>query len=320
MGQTPQAHSAKTFHIEFIGRGAEIQPNEPILGLNLDNYGLQSYGFQAGGLLKSTPCSAFGFLLGYERGFFRNKYNLQDLLAPNRNNVDNMFPEIKGYSFKEDNNSTRFDDYYFGLYYGTFIQQNLEFRTYIGGGHQQYNTRRTDQHYVYKSVYEGASFELNAELARNIQFRPDGIVYRPYVGADIEHNSLEAGQEQEIGNLFRYYDRTYLSQLFVRLGLDMEKRWQCFDTHGGIGFTSLFLGKRFTKTDTFFPGIDGGYEYPISTSRLGRFSWNLKAGGNLYLNRARTQSLYLDYFADIYTDRAGDTAVHTGSFGYAVRY
>ncbi|MCL2742546.1 MAG: autotransporter outer membrane beta-barrel domain-containing protein [Planctomycetaceae bacterium] len=319
-GVQAQVPTSKTFHVEFVGRGTEIQPNEPLLGLPLDKYGLQSYGFRAGGLIRSTPCDAFGIVFGYERGFFRNEYNLQNMFAPYRDDMDLGFPEINDYTFIEERNSTRFDDYCFGVYYGKIIQKDVEFRSYIGGEHLRHNTKRNDQNNAYNAVYEGSNFELNLELSRSIRRCPQGVVFRPYIGVDVEHTMLEAGTEQNIGTLFRYYERTYLSQLFMRLGLDLEKRWRRLETHGGIGLTTLMLGNTCAKTNTLYPAIDGGIEYPISTTRLGRFSLNFKAGGNLYLNQARTQSLYVEYFADIHTDRTGSPAVHTGSFGYAVRY
>lgn len=329
---TSQNVVSKTAWINAIGRGGEFASD-----LAVDNYDLESYGFQAGATLYSTKCNAFGAMIGYERGYFRNGYDLnsyipgikEGIVDYTENFYRNLYPadEYNVYvndfevgPFRREGNSTRFDDYYFGLYYSHFFDDNAEFRTFIGGGHQRYKTHRSDQKHSYDTTYEGASFALNFEFGKYYKARRCGVLFRPFLGLDIEHGYLEASQENEVGDLFRFYNRSYLSQAFVRVGLDIEKRWRRVDLHGGVGYTGLLIGKRQVNGTAFYPNLDGGTAAENSSARLGRNSINLKAGSNLYLNTIRTQSIYVQYVADLHWDRADDTSLHTFWVGYVARF
>lgn len=331
-GQASQNVVSKTAWINAIGRGGEFSSILPV-----DKYDLESYGFQAGATLFSTKCNSLGVMFGYERGFYRNRYDMnsyipsikQDITSLTESYYQTVYPaeeynvyvnDFEVSPFRQESNSTRFDDYYLGLYYSHFFDDNHEFRTFIGGGHQRYKTRRNDQKHHYETTYDGASFALNFEFARYYKAQRSGILFRPYIGMDIEHGYLESAMENEVGNLFRFYDRSYLSQLFVRFGLDIEKRWRRVDLHGGVGYTGLLIGKRQVNGVALYPALDEGTAVGNSGARLGRNSINLKAGTNLYLNTARTQSIYVQYVADLHWDRAEDTSLHTFWVGYVVRF
>lgn len=307
--------SSHTFWFNPMGRGGEYASVLPV-----DDYELQSYGFQGGTTFLSSKKQSLGIMAGYERGKLRNSYNLNSLVEPYLHWIEPYFP--KGYElpeFRNEANSTRFDDIYLGLYYGRMFRYDIEFRGYIGGGHQRYKTSRNDQKHGYVSDYEGASFEMNLEIARyHTIWR--GIKLRPFIALDIEHVQQESGQENVAGSLFRFYDRSTLSQMFCRLGADLEKRWSRVDLHGGLSYTFLVLGKRRAEAPIFYPGFMDGVGFQMPGARLGRSSWNLRAGLNFYLNAARTNMLFIDYVADIHTDRANDTALHTAAVGFSLRF
>lgn len=307
-GQTrgQEQHKGHTVWFNPMGRAGDYASTLPV-----DPYSLESYGFQGGSTIVSTQHQSFGIVLGYERGLFRNRYDSNSAFKK-------IFSDWVDQPFRSEGNSTRFDDYYLGLYYGRVFSNDLELRAYVGGGHQRYKTSRHDQLYNYVSTYEGASFELNVELGTLVDLGC-GTVFRPYLGIDIESVLQESAKEEEIGSLFRSYDRSTFGHLHFRLGADLERRWRRVDIHGGIAYTCMVFGDTRPETRVFYPGYDN-VDFMMSGARLGRSSINFKTGATLYLNSARTTSLFVDYMADVFLDRDGDTGLHTGAVGFAFRF
>ncbi|MDR1963836.1 MAG: autotransporter-associated beta strand repeat-containing protein [Planctomycetaceae bacterium] len=251
-------------------------------------YDFEAYGMQTGSTLWSNNNSSLGLMIGYERGALRNRLDW-----------------------------IRSHDYEIGLYYGRIFRTGSEFRGFIGGGFQTFTASRNDTVETYMTKYDGSSFEINAEFGKLFAGK-NGTLFRPYFAADIEYSGQTAAQENEIGNAFRHYGRADLSQFFVRLGADIEKRWQYVDLNGGLSYTGLLFGQTRAKAPIFYPTRDAG-----TTSygaRLGRSSWTLKTGLNWHLNRQRMNTIFLDYYADLYMDRAGDTVQHSGNLGILVRF
>ncbi|MDR0608702.1 MAG: hypothetical protein LBG58_01160 [Planctomycetaceae bacterium] len=254
-------------------------------------YNFEAYGMQAGSTLRSNNNSSLGLMIGYERGSLSNRLDW-----------------------------IRSHDYQIGLYFGHIFRNGTEFRSFIGGGLQTFTASRNDMVETYMTKYDGSSFEINAELGK-LLVSQNGTLLRPYFAADIEYSGQTAAQESEIGNAFRHYGRADLSQFFVRFGADAEKRWQFVDINGGISYTGLLFGQTRAQTPIFYPTRGAG-----TTSygaRLGRSSVTLKTGLNWHLNRQRVNTVFLDYLADIYLDRAGrvgDNIQHSGNLGILVRF
>ncbi|MDR2116328.1 MAG: autotransporter domain-containing protein, partial [Planctomycetaceae bacterium] len=254
-------------------------------------YDFEAYGMQAGSTFWSNNNSSLGLLIGYERGSLRNRLDW-----------------------------IRSHDYQIGLYYGHIFRSGSEFRSFIGGGFQTFTASRNDTAETYMTKYDGSSFEINTEFGKLFAGQ-NGTLFRPYLAFDIEYSGQSSAQENEIGNAFRHYGRADLSQFFVRFGADVEKRWQYVDLNGGASFTGLLFGQTRAQAPIFYPTRDAG-----TTSygaRLGRSSVTLKTGLNWHLNRQRTSTIFLDYFADIYLDRTGkiaDTMQHSGNLGILVRF
>jgi autotransporter-associated beta strand protein len=254
-------------------------------------YGFEAYGMQAGSTFWSNNNSSLGLMIGYERGSLSNRLDW-----------------------------IRSHDYQIGLYFGHIFRSGSEFRSFIGGGYQSFTASRNDMVETYMTKYDGSSFEINAEWGKLFAAQ-SGTLFRPYFAMDIEYSGQTAAQENEIGNAFRHYGRADLSQFFVRFGADVEKRGQFIDINGGASFTELLFGQTRAHAPIFYPTRGAG-----TTSygaRLGRSSVTLKTGLNWHLNRQRMNTIFLDYFADIYLDRTGniaDTVQHSGNLGILVRF
>ncbi|MDR2754189.1 MAG: autotransporter domain-containing protein, partial [Planctomycetaceae bacterium] len=254
-------------------------------------YDFESYGMQTGSTLWSNNNSSLGLMIGYERGSLRNQLDW-----------------------------IRSHDYQIGLYFGHIFRSGSEFRSFVGGGFQTFTASRSDTVETYMSKYDGSSFEINTEFGKLFTIQ-NGTLLRPYFAMDIEYSGQTAAQENEIGNAFRHYGRADLSQFFVRFGADLEKRWQYIDINGGVSYTGLLFGQTRAKAPIFYP--TRGVGTTSYGARLGRSSVTLKAGLNWHLNRQRVNTIFLDYFADIYLDRAGkvgDTMQHSGNLGILVRF
>ncbi|MDR2439255.1 MAG: autotransporter domain-containing protein, partial [Planctomycetaceae bacterium] len=254
-------------------------------------YNFEAYGMQTGSTFWSNNNSSLGLMIGYERGSLSNKLDW-----------------------------IRSHDYQIGLYFGHIFRNGTEFRSFIGGGFQTFTASRNDMVETYMTKYDGSSFEINAELGK-LLVTQNGTLLRPYFAMDIEYSGQTAAQENEIGNAFRHYGRADLSQFFVRFGADVEKRWQYIDINGGASYTGLLFGQTRAQAPIFYPTRGAG-----TTSygaRLGRSSVTLKTGLNWHLNPQRVNTIFLDYFADIYLDRAGkvgDSIQHSGNLGILVRF
>lgn len=251
-------------------------------------YDFESYGFQLGSTFWSDRMQSLGLVFGYERGLLRNHRD-----------------------------SIRSHDYYLGLYYGRMLPGCVEFRGFVGGGHQRFTMFRNDALYHYSTRYEGSSFELNLELARLLALQNDWLL-RPFTALDVEYGDQESAQENEVGDAFRYYQRASLSQMFLRVGADLEKRWRQVDWSGSFGYTFMALGRTRAKASLFYP--TRGYGTRCYGTRLGRSSLNFRTGLNWSLNASGTSTIFIDYLADVYLDRADDPALHTASFGMTVRF
>ncbi|MDR0869189.1 MAG: autotransporter-associated beta strand repeat-containing protein [Planctomycetaceae bacterium] len=255
------------------------------------DYSFETYGMQTGTTFWENRHGSLGLMLGYERGMLRNSLDW-----------------------------IRSHDYYLGLYYGYLSSEGYELRSFLGGGIQTFTLARNDLQYIHKATYDGTSFEWNTEFGKWFAGQ-NGTIFRPYIAGDLETSSISTAQEKQIDDndiVYRHYGRATLPQFFVRFGADAEKRYQYVDINGGISYTGLLFGKTYAKAPVYYPVRGAGST--SHSARLGRSSITFKTGLNWHLNRQRTSSVFLDYFADVYMDRAGDTAQHTGNVGMSVRF
>ncbi len=252
-----------------------------------DQWKLNSFGVQAGYSFLSTNWISLGVTAGAE------------------------FPQLKNGYDKIDAS-----DGYLGLYYGQRVFGMWEVKGYLGGGLQSYKMHRRDALYTYQSKYHGDSFETNLEFAR--PFLLGDWMLRPYVGFDLEYASQAGSVESESSAEFRSYSGTSLTQMFLRVGMDFEKRLERGDFIFGIGYANMIGGQSMPQVYVYYPFAKKGVT--SYGAEMGHSVVSLSLGGNRYLNASRTKALFLDYTAEIFCDRDGGASQHNFAFGYSYRF
>ncbi|MGL4594145.1 MAG: autotransporter outer membrane beta-barrel domain-containing protein [Thermoguttaceae bacterium] len=274
---------SRSVWVSPIGRGGDFATTTP----GGSKYFFDSYGVQGGSTLWSSRRSSIGVLLGYERGLTRN-------------NLDSSLNH----------------DYQLGFYFGHISDNGYEFRGFLGGGLQSYTTHRMEDQWTnIKTALNGSTFEANLEVSR-LFVEPKSILLRPYFAVDAEYGTINSAQESAFNPHFRQYGESALSQCSLRVGLDIEKRWHCLDWNFGVGYSGVIIGSDRASVPVFFPAL--GTKTSADGSKLGRSTIMLKTGLNYHLDERRRNSFFADYYADIYGDRPGSKALHTGIVGYRV--
>ena len=253
-----------------------------------DPYWFESYGMQAGSTVWSNRTTALGVTLGYERGLLHNHAD-----------------------------SVRAHDYFFGIYHGQLFSDNYEVRSYLGTGFQDFTSFRSDGWHNYVAKYKGGSVEGNIELSRH--YTDCGrYLLRPFVGLDFEYAHIETGNENEVGNEFRQYPRSSLTQFFAKTGVEVERRGAKVDVHGGATLRGLLIGPVRPHGNVFYPTRGAGSEQ--IGSKIGSSGVTMNVGFNWYLDQRRSAAFFLDYYADIFFDNDGNGAMHTGNLGVTWRF
>ena len=257
-----------------------------------DQWRLNSFGVQAGYSFLSTNWMSFGVTAGVQ------------------------FPQLKNTQDKVDGS-----DGHIGLYYGQRVFRMMELKGFIGGGLQSYKLYRRDASYLYRANFHGDSFQTNIELARPVML--ENWMLRPYLGFDLEYVSQAGAVESdavESGILtgFHSYSGASLTQLFLRCGLDFEKRLARGDLLFGIEYANMIGGQSVPSVYVYSPSANKGV---VSRgAKLGHNVLSLHLGGNRYINQARTRALFIDYAVDIFCDRVGGASRHNFSFGFSSRF
>ena len=252
-----------------------------------DQWRLNSFGVQTGYSFLSTNWITLGVTAGAE------------------------LPQLKNAQDKVDGS-----DGHIGLYYGQRIFRMLELKGFIGGGLQSYKLYRHDAKYLYRADFHGDSFQTNVELARPVLL--GDWMLRPYLGFDLEYASQAGAVESEASAEFRSYSGTSLTQLFLRCGLDFEKRLERGDFLFGIEYANMIGGQSVPSVYVYYPFAKKGV---VSRgAELGHNVVSLRLGGNRYINQARTRALFVDYSADIFCDRAGGASQHNFAVGFTSRF
>jgi len=252
-----------------------------------DQWRINSFGVQAGYSFVSTNWVSLGVTAGAE------------------------FPQLKNGSDKIDGS-----DSYLGLYYGQRLFGMWELKGFLGGGLQSYKLYRRDAKYLYRTDFHGDSFETNIELARPFLF--GNWMLRPYIGLDMEYASQAGAVESEASAEFRSYSGTSLTQTFLKLGMDFEKRLEYGDFLFGVGYANMIGGQSVPSVDIYYPFAKKGVT--SHGAELGHNVVSLHFGGNLYLNPIKMKALFLDYTAEIFCDRAKGAGQHNFAVGFTSRF
>ncbi len=221
------------------------------------------------------------------------------------------FPELK--NFRDKVEAT---DGYMGLYYGQRIRGMWELKGYFGGGTQRFKSYRRDAKYEYRTKYHGDSFEASLELGRPVLL--GRVQVRPHAGFDFAYASQQGSRENILGTEYRTYSDVSLTQVFFRVGLDMQRAHRHADSFLGISYSNMIAGQSLPCTYVYYPVAQSGTtNYGTD---LGRNVITIRGGGNLYLNESRSRSLFLNITGDIFPDRSGGQCEMSTTFGYDVRF
>jgi autotransporter-associated beta strand protein len=280
-GQSP----ASTHHVwgNFYGRTSEFESSYH----TNDSWRLNSFGLQVGYSFLSTNWLSLGVTAGVE------------------------IPQLKNGRDKID-----VSDGFIGLYFGKRIYGLWELKGYLGGGTQNYTSSRNDTKYTYRAKYRGDSFETNFELGRPILFGT--YLVRPHFGFDLEYAGQQGSTENKVSNEYRTYSNVSLTQLYFRVGIDVEKRLPLGEVFLGIDYANMIGGQSLPSVKVYYPAVKSGTT--VHGTTLGQNIVSIRGGGNYHLNEAQTKSLFMNLTGDIFADRAGGQCGFTATFGYDYRF
>lgn len=250
---------------------------------------LNSFGIQAGYSFLSSPWRSMGVTFGAE------------------------FPELKGSRDK-----VEATDGYLGLYYGQRIYGLWELKGYIGGGTQKYKSYRNDTKYTYRAKYRGESFESNLELAR--PFMLGEMVVRPHIGFDLEYATQQSSVENVPGDWseHRTYSGASLTQLYVRIGLDVDRQYERGNTYLGVSYSNMIGGQSTPHVYVYYPAAKAGVT--SYGKNLGQNIFTIRGGGNLNVRGSRDRNIFLNVTADVFADRGSGRAAVSFDLGYDYRF
>ena len=141
---------------------------------------------------------------------------------------------------------------------------------------------------------------------------------RPYLGFDLEYASQAGTVESAASAEFRSYSGTSLTQTFMKLGMDFEKRLENGDFLFGIGYANMIGGQSVPSVYVYYPFAKKGVT--SQGAELGHNVLTLHLGANRYLNSSKTRALFVDYTAAIFCDRVGGASQHNIAVGFTSRF
>jgi hypothetical protein len=274
---------------------------------NSDSYNISRSGFMVGGEWNLTPYSAIGAIAAYNNS-----------------------------TLKQIGDKLKSDDYILGTYFVCAPFNELEFKSYIGLGFQEYDMDRyvRNANIVYNSVTgakgvferyrsntKGNTFNLSLELARPLMLHPTFIL-RPTLGFDLQYLWQDSFTEQDYSAIsdaygnYRYglrYNRMNFNRSILRVGFSSETS----GSRGGIRMRAFYntniSNKNVPVSEVAFVGT--GNVFRVHGVDLGKNFLSLGVGANYWLDGEKTSSLFLDYDANIYNTNQ-KVNVHTFSIGF----
>jgi hypothetical protein len=252
----------------------------------------------------------YGIVVGADRPFLRPESFLGVMLSLNRAKL-NTFQA-----------SAQDDDISIGLYHGTKLFQNWEWKNYLGVGLQDYRMNRNvninltdlewqnDDYYFANnplgnfggsltSDFLGYTFSGSTELARPFYFGGCGeYMFRPYLALDLA--MVWQNSDSETGHFLNneLVALDYLSATNIRVygrpGFLLERNGRRTSLHAGLSYAFLMGGRRYTDVNNRFQ--IGGNEFNVRgvDDGSGFVTWNF--GGNVYLGKRNLCSIILDYW------------------------
>ena len=237
-------------------------------------------GGQIGVDLLKTPRFQSGLLFGYEGGKSRNESD-----------------QLKA------------TDFYFGLYGAHIFRCGVDARIVFAQGWQDYDLDRTGNRSVlYTSSFNGWTSEANFELGKRIGV--GGWSLRPVLAADVYSNNLKGTQEAGSGNEKIRYDKTNLTQVFLRTGTDFRHRTKDYTFNSGIYYAHDVHGAEL-RTIVSDENMNSA---PLVGTKMGKslLMFNLGCEGELSSNLF----LFGGYTGEYVMDSAKDSLHSIASVGF----
>jgi len=202
------------------------------------------------------------------------------------------------------------NDYHFGIYGGTYINEIYELKGYLGVGFQEYTTRRTADFGSVAGRTAGHNFAMSVEFARPLDDACGGF-WKPYLALDLNRVHQDGYREYlENGYDFSFrYDDASLMKTFFRLGVNREINRKHWKVRAGLAFSTLMGGESTPESVARWGGTSERFtEYGVDTAK--DFIHG-NVGLEYFLNCRRTTSLFSDYNVQA-SQRATDYFVSLG--------
>jgi len=249
---------------------------------NNSDWRLSMNGVQVGSDLFRTQRTQLGFLFGYETG---KNTNVNDRINA--------------------------DDLYVGLYMVRVFRGGADVRAVFGYGWQKYDMNRWSDA-LYTSSFKGRTMEGNLEFGKRISGGPWSV--RPALAVDVLNNDLKGAVETGAGMDAVRYNKTDLTQFFIRAGTDLRYQGAVLTFNSGIYYAYDVNG---TKLNTAVSSLDRSYASQLTGTKLGRslLLFNLSSSCQVTQNFA----VIGGYQGEHITDRNGKVA-STGYIGGSWRW
>lgn len=203
-------------------------------------------------------------------------------------------PRLRSYNAQT--NATNFQ---LGFYAGGTLLNVLETSFYLGGGFQDYSTKRmvifSDGDDLYRSKYDGQSLATALRIARTV--RVDAFtIWRPIVQFDYQQVWLDDAKESGEG-LSLSYEKADWNQVFVRAGLEAE--WSA----PLIGFVARVLyARRLNDSDSpratsSFSGTNSALNFASLGAEQDKSFFECGITSHAYLDAARRLGAFGSYDA-----------------------
>ena len=265
-----------TAWVNYIGRNDAFDSSyhQSIWKLSME-------GVQAGTDLYRTRSEQFGVLFGYESG-----------------NMRNVADRIKA------------DDTYVGLYAAKVFRGGADIRGVYAYGWQDYKMNRLHNTVLYKSSFKGNTSEAHLELGKRLS--PGPLSFRPVIAVDVMHNNIKGAVETGGASAVRY-DKTDLTQVFLRAGSDVRYRMDFFTFNGGV-YYSYDLNGAVPSTRVELAS-DGDTWALLSGPKFGRSLLTFNVGGTCQVSH--NFSIIGGYQGEYVFDRTDSKMQSTGYVGGA---
>jgi len=205
------------------------------------------------------------------------------------------------------------NDCYFGFYGAHLFRNGTDGRVVFAHGWQDYNLDRLGNGGVlYQSSFKGRTSEVNVELGRRLEYG-GGCSLRPVLAVDMYNNNLKAAEESGRGDQAVRYDKTSLSQVFLRAGTDLRHRTKDYTIHSGVYYAYDVNGAEL-KTIARSAEKPNDFYAPLVGTKLGRslLMFNLGAEGEITPNFL----LFLGYQGEYATDSSNGALHSIGNVGF----